>query len=437
MLNEKEKSNDYNDWLKNSIKDEYLSYYEHSNFKITKSIGSGHFGKVLCANLKNTDTIFALKSFNTEFSLKDIVNEIKLHKHVDFHQNILRFHGITWMESETFQRSYSLVLQYADSGTLETYLTEHFNELGWNDKHQLAFQLASAVECIHNLDIIHCDLHANNVLVHQKNIKLADFGLSRKITKDSSNAYNTSLHGAVPYLDPKSFNNLKVNDEQNYVLNKKSDVYSIGVLMWQISSGRIPFDTEIHDVTLAIGILCGRREKIVEGTPKKYSDLYKECWKHEEIERPDMKEVVSLLKSLILPEENKQSNSSIIIDPKGIILSEKSDEIYNSKIENISLNISEKSVVTDDFSDLTIENIQIIDENKSENSLSSQNQNTTQLNVTYPVSSDIPYTNKFKELGKKIFLDPLKYIYFKLYEYDLPKSKIWRKLLTGIERQIL
>ncbi|CAB4410745.1 unnamed protein product [Rhizophagus irregularis] len=235
------------------------------------------------------------------------------------------------MESETFQRSYSLVLQYADSGTLETYLTEHFNELGWNDKHQLAFQLASAVECIHNLDIIHCDLHANN-----------------------------------------------------------------------------------------------------------YSDLYKECWKHEEIERPDMKEVVSLLKSLILPEENKQSNSSIIIDPKGIRLSEKSDVIYNSKIENISLNISEKSVVTDDFSDLTIENIQIIDENKSENSLSSQNQNTTQLNVTYPVSSDISYTNKFKELGKKIFLDPLKYIYFKLYEYDLPKSKIWRKLLTGIEyRQIL
>lgn len=137
-----------------------------------------------------------------------------------------------------------------------------------------------------------------------------------------------------------------------------------------------------------------------------------------------MKEVVSLLKSLILPEENKQSNSSIIIDPKGIRLSEKSDEIYNSKIENISLNISEKSVVTDDFSDLTIENIQIIDENKSENSLSSHNQNTTQLNVTYPVSSDISYTNKFKELGKKIFLDPLKYIYFKLYEYDLPKSVI-------------
>ncbi|CAB4397298.1 unnamed protein product [Rhizophagus irregularis] len=121
-----------------------------------------------------------------------------------------------------------------------------------------------------------------------------------------------------------------------------------------------------------------------------------------------MKEVVSLLKSLILPEEYniKQSNSSIIRDQKGIIPSEKSDEIDNSKIDNISRTISEKSDETDNLKDLLLDNIsQIIDESKSENSLSSQNQNTTQLNVTYPVSSDIPYTNKFKELGKKIFLD--------------------------------
>lgn len=54
-----------------------------------------------------------------------------------------------------------MVLEYADNGTLETYLTEHFNELSWNDKHQLASQLASAVEYIHNLGIIHRDLVCN------------------------------------------------------------------------------------------------------------------------------------------------------------------------------------------------------------------------------------------------------------------------------------
>ena len=53
---------------------------------------------------------------------------------------------------------YILVLEYADSGTLSTYLSKHFNELEWNDKYRLAFQLASAVAFIHECDIIHRDL---------------------------------------------------------------------------------------------------------------------------------------------------------------------------------------------------------------------------------------------------------------------------------------
>ena len=55
-------------------------------------------------------------------------------------------------------KKYSLVLEYADSGTLNAYLNEHFGELDWNDKYQLALQLASAVECLHDCDIIHRDL---------------------------------------------------------------------------------------------------------------------------------------------------------------------------------------------------------------------------------------------------------------------------------------
>jgi serine/threonine protein kinase len=56
------------------------------------------------------------------------------------------------------EKIYSLVLEYADGGTLKAYLNNHFNELDWDDKLHLAFQLASAVEYIHNYDIIHRDL---------------------------------------------------------------------------------------------------------------------------------------------------------------------------------------------------------------------------------------------------------------------------------------
>ena len=66
----------------------------------------------------------------------------------------------------TYQiKKYSLVLEYADSGTLNSYLNENFKELNWNDKYQLALQLASAVECIHDCDIVHRDLVIINFLI--------------------------------------------------------------------------------------------------------------------------------------------------------------------------------------------------------------------------------------------------------------------------------
>ena len=55
-------------------------------------------------------------------------------------------------------RRYLFVLEYADSGTLNDYLSKHFNELYWNDKIQLALQLASAVAFIHDCNIVHRDL---------------------------------------------------------------------------------------------------------------------------------------------------------------------------------------------------------------------------------------------------------------------------------------
>ena len=70
-------------------------------------------------------------------------------------------------------------------------------------------------------------------------------------------------------MDPKCFNNGK-----NHKLNKKSDVYSIGVLMWQISSGRKPFAESNYNVGLALAIVNGKREKIIDGTLIEYSNLY-------------------------------------------------------------------------------------------------------------------------------------------------------------------
>ena len=79
----------------------------------------------------------------------------------------------------------------------------------------------------------------------------------------------TQKLGIIPYVDPK-----RLSNQQKYKLNKKSDVYSVGVLMWQISSGHQPYYGYDYDVSLALSIVSGKREEIIDGTPLEYSKLY-------------------------------------------------------------------------------------------------------------------------------------------------------------------
>src|SRR5437764_2536555 len=97
-------------------------------------------------------------------------------------------------------------------------------------------------------------------------IKLADFGLSKRI--EASSKLRSKLFGVIPYVDPRRFGRQKSGI--NNANDEKSDVYSIGVLLWEISSGKPPFYTEPYDINLAIEISQGYRETIVPGTPKDY-----------------------------------------------------------------------------------------------------------------------------------------------------------------------
>nr|CAG8471587.1 12261_t:CDS:2 [Entrophospora candida] len=189
------------DWIERAIEDEHINFYDYQKFENIHKIGMGGFGKVYKANLNTGDEV-ALKSFYKEsFNIKEVVNEIKLLRKVDFNVNIIRFYGITKKDDRKDNFNYLLVLEYANSGTLRQYLQANFDLIDWYTKLNFAKQIATAVMCLHQNEIIHRDLHSNNLLVHDNIIKLSDFGLSKRLLEHSNSTLQ--LRGMIPD-DPKS-----------------------------------------------------------------------------------------------------------------------------------------------------------------------------------------------------------------------------------------
>ncbi|RIB30620.1 hypothetical protein C2G38_1627099 [Gigaspora rosea] len=190
---------------------------------------------------------------------------------------------------------YNMILEYANEGTLREYLKINFTKLQWTDKLYIAKELAHGLLFLHNKEIIHRDLHSKNILIHQRQPKITDFGLSKQMNENSSTS-SSIIHGMPAYIEPKCF------IDHKYKRDKRSDVYSLGVILWEISSGRPPFQTFKSRDSLVIHIFQGNREEPIEGTPSQYIELYKKCWDNNPDNRPETSEIFNDIKQLVLNE---------------------------------------------------------------------------------------------------------------------------------------
>jgi serine/threonine protein kinase len=235
--------------------------------------------------------------------------------------NILKIYGIS---QNPITKDYIMVLEYAEGGNLKNYLNMNYKNFDWLNGLKVLTNIIRGLNGIHQKQMVHRDFHTGNILFlnnddfsplfpslqlvpkdNNYNACISDMGLCRKIDDiDEKNIY-----GVMPYVAPE-------------VLRRKpytqaADIYSFGMIMYVIATGKQPFSDDAHDGILALKICNGIRPEINEKiAPKCYIDLMKKCWDSNPDNRPNSIEIKNNIElfcySLLLLDSEHATGVSII-----------------------------------------------------------------------------------------------------------------------------
>ncbi|RIB28067.1 kinase-like domain-containing protein [Gigaspora rosea] len=219
-----------------------------------------------------------------------MIHKIKILDDVN-HQNVIKFFG-TSRNHET--GNFMIILQYANNGNLRDHLKkkqiEGIYKISCAEVFRIAKQIVSGLKYLHDKNIIHRDLHSKNILIiDDDKVLIADFGIAKSL--NDSSTLSSRIAGMSPYIDCQCIKHIKGAPD------KESDIYSLGVLFWELTSGVPPFN-KLPMAAAIIEISKGRREETVENTPPDYADLYKNCWSSHSAERPTLEYSLSVLEKL-------------------------------------------------------------------------------------------------------------------------------------------
>ncbi|RIB23317.1 kinase-like domain-containing protein [Gigaspora rosea] len=192
-------------------------------------------------------------------------------------------------------------MQFANNGNLREYLSVNFPRLQWSDKLGIAKNIACGLNFLHKYNIVHGNIHAKNILVHDGKPMIADFGVSKLMKSDISSARSI---GEIPYIEPERLTNY------SHKRDEKSDIYSLGVILWEISSGKRPFEF-VQEREIISYILNGVRETPVKDTQTEYVEIYKSCWNQDPTIRPDASLVLDRLEKVTQHHQLTQEHNLI------------------------------------------------------------------------------------------------------------------------------
>ncbi|CAG8545691.1 10875_t:CDS:2 [Diversispora eburnea] len=277
------------DSFKRALKGLSIREFDYITFENIGLLACGGFSKVYHAYSKILGKHVALKRLHKDDNKlfhKNFEKKLTNILAANYHYNIIKFYGIN-PSTET----YYLVLQYAKDGDLGTYLRNFFYRLDWTIKIHMAKDITNGLRYIHAKNIVHKGLHSKNILVHKGRLLITDIGLSQSLDTNS-----ISVGGKmVAYLDPEYLRNQMKSIR--YKRDKASDIYSLGVIFWELSSGKPPFD-EIPEILQLTLVTNGERELPINGTPEDYIKIYSSAWNDNPAQRPTIENISDSLENI-------------------------------------------------------------------------------------------------------------------------------------------
>lgn len=321
-----------------------VGMYLADRYEIVGKVGAGGMSDVYKAKDHILGRFVAIKVLKQEYSedrnfVAKFRSEAQSAAGLE-HPNIVNIYDVGSEEG-----LYYIVMEYVEGITLKTYV-EKKGQLTFKEAISIAIQVARGIESAHNKNIIHRDIKPQNIIISTEGkVKVTDFGIARAA---SSNTISSDVMGSVHYASPEQ--------ARNGFVDNRSDIYSLGIVMYEMVTGRVPFD---GDTTVAVAIQHLQEEMVIpsvyaQNLPISLEKIILKCaQKNPDRRYQSMAELLAdLRKSLMNPDEDFVVIAPLVDNGKTKVIRE--EDI--SKIKE-----SSNTVTTSDVSE-----VESLDEKKTE-----------------------------------------------------------------------